>query len=128
MEKKRYSTKGTKLGRIPKYKTKDDAIAARRAQQRTYTKKKRAKSRDTKAEAKAEAEIETEDEGEVAPARMPDGINVENEEERQLHSVRIRSEAKMGEFVFQEIGEFGTLVNVAADGNCGFHALMAALN
>ena len=128
MEKQGYSAKGKKVGRIPKYKTTDDRKAARQAQQRKYKKRVDAEKRDALVAAKAEAEADAEVEAEVAPARMPDEIDVENEEERQLHSVRIWSEAKKGELVFHEIGHFGTLENVAADEHCGYHALMAALS
>ena len=101
MEKKGFSVNGKKIGRPPTYKTKDDKVNARRVQQRMYTKKKRAKVRDALAAAKAEAEDE------VAPARMPNEINVENEEERQLHSVRIRSEAKRVNLYFMKLDILG---------------------
>ena len=130
MEKKGFSVNGKKIGRPPMYKTKDDKDDARRAQQRLHVNRKRAKVRDALAAAKveAEAEVEAEDEDEVPLVPMPETVNVEDEVERLAHCVRTKSKQKKGEFVFDRIEQFGTIVNVAADGNCGYHALMAALD
>ena len=58
---------------------------------------------------------------------MPVGINVDDETERRLNCGTIKSVAKQGELDFQKIEEFATLVNVTGDGNCGYRALIAAL-
>ena len=42
--------------------------------------------------------------------------------------MRTHSKARKGKFVFKRIGQFATNGDVVADGNCGYHALMVALD
>ena len=122
-----------KNGRPAKYKSEEEAVVARRARQKKWINTKRRKIRDAAArEAEVEAEqmalAEAEAEAVVTLAQMPVGIDVDNETEHQRNSETIESMAKQGEFVFQNIEDFATLVNVPPDGNCGYHALIAALD
>ena len=107
MEKQGYSTKGKKLGRVPKYKTQDAQLDARRAQQRTYINRKRAGEREAKAAAKAEAEVEAKDEDEVPLVPMPETVNVEDEEERLAHCVRTKSKQKRVNLCLIELKNLG---------------------
>ena len=54
-------------------------------------------------------------------------INVDDEEDCQRNSVLSVSRASVGEDTFDTIEQFGTMRNVKADGNCGYHAVIAAL-
>ena len=81
--------------------------------------KKRRIDRETAANARAEAQAGVD--------RMPAGINVDDEEERQLNCVRTWSEANKDECVLQRIGQFGTKVDVPGDGNYCYHAVIATL-
>ena len=65
---------------------------------------------------------------EVAFNAMPEANHAKDEADRQLHCVRAWGKARKSEFIFQESGQFRTKGNVVADRNCGYHALMVALN
>ena len=54
-------------------------------------------------------------------------INVENEDERRVAGVLSLRRAAQGELSFHTIEEFAVKVDVPADGNCGYYALMEGL-
>ena len=58
-----------------------------------------------------------------------DVLNLETDDpiEKQLNCELDMKEAEVGEYTFQKIEEFGTLVNVPYDGNCGYNAVIGAL-